>query len=85
MCPRSGNQFYVVTKRIVPDIRYPAEYPVSFAGYLAGWITGYPARKTMKLKTVMTNKIISICNRDIHYNSVLFHGQDIYYIYIYIT
>ena len=26
-------------------IRYPAGYPVSFAGYLAGRISGYPARR----------------------------------------
>ena len=55
-------------------IRDPAGYPVSFAGY--------PDRKTLKSKTVLINKIISIYNRDIHYNSVLFHGQDILYIYI---
>jgi len=33
------------------DIRYPAGYPVSVAGYLVGRITGYPAgypaRKTI--------------------------------------
>ena len=29
------------------DIRYPAGYPDSFAGYLAGRITGYPTRTTV--------------------------------------
>ena len=36
--------------RVVPDIRpflYPVRYPVSFAGYPAVRITGYPARKTV--------------------------------------
>jgi len=39
-----GNNNIQIT-RIVPDIRplyiwYPAGYPVSVAGFLAGWISG---------------------------------------------
>ena len=42
--------------------------------------------KLLKIKNRLTNKIISIKNRDIHYNSVLFYGEDILnIIYIYIV
>ena len=75
--------------RVVPDIRlagYPAFFDIRYpAGYLAGRITGYPARKLFQIKTVLTNKIISIYNRDKHNNSVLSHGQDILYIYRVVT
>ena len=41
----------------------------------AGRISGQ--KNCLKSKTVLTNKFLSIYNRDTHYNSVLFHEQDI--------
>ena len=44
-------------------IVYYIRYPVSFARYLAGWISGQ--KNCLNIKTVLTNIFISIYNRDI--------------------
>ena len=59
--------------RVVPDIRYPAGYSVSFAGY--------PAKENcLKSETVLTNKLYQYITEI--YIRILYYFMDrIYYIY----